>query len=572
MSDSLGRPGQADEPMSWRLDPAAVEPVEALRYLAGEDRFEIVVPADANIAADTVGRHAAGPRAHRTALLFEDSDGTVRRTTYAELDDAATRFAVTLASLGVGRQATVAVHSVQRPETVIAHLGIYKLGAIAVTVSPLTGPDTMRHILNDCGARVIVTHDSAWDRLRSHRSGLNRLEHVIAAGDAGDGELRFADCLEADASGFAPATTRSEDPALLIYTSGSTGMPKGILHAHRILHALNATIELFYDLELREPDLVLWTAADWAWMGGLNDVVYPALTYGHTLAITQRRYDPAEALDFMARHGVTHILLTPTALKRLVQVPESRRRGSLRLRVVFTGGEPLPGETHRALTRRFGVVCNEGYGMTEVNQMIGNCQKLRPIRPGSMGWDFPGHRVALVDDQGREVADGEVGEIVIGADDPTLFLGYFGRPDLTERMRLGADWVRTGDLARRDEDGYYWYQGRNDDLIKSAGYRIGPVEVEEALLEHPAVADAGVIGVPDAGERGMLVKAFVRPAEGESPSDALADALKAHVRERIGAYKQPRLVAFVDALPTTSTGKVSRAELRRQHRMHGHGA
>ena len=571
MSDATDRPGKGGRATGWRLDPAAVAQVEALRYLAGEDRFEIVVPEHANIAADTVGRHAAGPRAHHAALLFEDADGGVHRTTYAGLDEAATRFAVKLASLGVGREATVAVHSVQRPETVIAHLAVYKLGAIAATISPLTGPDTMRHILNDCGARVIVTHGSAWDRLRSHRGEWRSLEHVIVAGAAGTGELRFAVCLEEDTSGFAPARTRSEDPALLIYTSGSTGMPKGILHGHRILHALNATIELFYDLELRNPDLVLWTGADWAWMGGLNDVVFPALTYGHTLAISQQRYDPGAALEFMARHGVTHILLTPTALKRLVQVPESRRPADLRLRVVFTGGEPLPGETHRALTRLFGVVCNEGYGMTEVNQMIGNCRKLRPIRPGSMGWGFPGHRVALVDDQGREVPDGEVGEIVIGAGDPTLFLGYFGRPDLTESMRLGADWVRTRDLARRDEDGYYWYQGRNDDLIKSAGYRIGPVEVEEALLEHPAVADAGVIGVPDYGDRGMLVKAFVRLAAGESPGDALADALKAHVRERIGAYKQPRLVTFVDALPTTSTGKISRAELRRRDRKRGHG-
>ena len=555
--------------MAWRLDPAAVEQVEGLRYVEGEGRFKIVVPEAANIAADTVGRYAAGLDADHVALLFEDSRGTVHRTTYAELDEAATRFAVKLASLGIEQRATVAVHSVQRPETVIAHLGIYKLGAIATTISPLTGPDTMRHVLNDCGARAIVTYDSAWDPLRPRRSELNCLEHVIVAGDARNGEFRFAECLEEDIGGFVPASTRSEDPALLIYTSGSTGMPKGILHAHRILPALNATIELFYNLELRERGLVLWTAADWAWMGGLNDVVYTALAYGHTLAITQQRYAPDRALEFMARHGVTHILLTPTALKRLVQVPEARRPHDLRLRVIFTGGEPLPAETHRALTDRFGVVCNEGYGMTEVNQMIGNCQRLRPIRPGSMGWDFPGHRAALVDEQGREVADGEVGEIVVAADDPTLFLGYFGRPDLTERMRLGTDWMRTGDLARRDEDGYYWYQGRNDDLIKSAGFRIGPVEVEDALLAHHAVVDAGVIGVPDVGDRGMIVKAFVRLAEGESPSDALAEALRAHVRERIGAYKQPRRIAFVDTLPTTSTGKISRSELRRQDRSSG---
>ena len=556
--------------MSWRLDPDLLPP-GTFRPGAGAGGLDVVIPAEANIAADTVGRHAAGPRADHPALAFEDTDGKVHRTSYAELDAQAARFAGYLRGIGVVPGDRIAIHSAQRPETVVTHLAAYKLGAIAATVSQLTGPDTMRHILADCGAKVVVTTDRIWERVR-HAAPDGALEHVIVVGDPVAGERAFADCMAGPVDPVEPVRTRPGDPALLIYTSGSTGKPKGILHGHGILHALNATIELFYNLELREPGRTLWTGADWAWIGGLNDVVFPALTFGHTLMVTEHRYDPEWALDFMARHGVSHILLTPTALKRLVQVPRARQRFDLRLRTVFTGGESLPGEAHRALSEELGVVCNEGYGMSEVNQMIGNCQALRPVKAGSMGWDFPGHRVSLVDDDGAPVPDGEVGEICVDRSDPSLFLGYWGRPDLTERMFLGDDLVRSHDLAVRDEDGYYWYQGRNDDLIKSAGFRIGPAEIEEALLRHPAVADSGVIGVPDAGDRGTVVKAFILLAEGQGASDDLAEDIRQHVKARIGPYKQPRLIEFVDALPTTATGKISRAALRRKEAERQDGA
>ena len=548
--------------MSVRLAPEELAGT-AYRHDPTAGRFVVDVPSRANIAADTIGRHANGPRAAHPALIFEAHDGAIRHFSYRDVNDAANRLAVALRNMGVSRGDRVALHSVQRPETVIAHMAIYKLAAVATTVSQLTAADTLRYIMRDSGARVLITHGPQWAPLRHLAKRIGSLEHVVVMAGAQAGEIPFCRCLESDARGFAPECTTAEDPALLIYTSGSTGRPKGILHGHRILHALNATLELFYNLELREPDLVFWTAADWAWIGGLNDVVFPALTFGHSLVICEHRYDSDWALQFMARHGVTHILLTPTALKRLAQESDARERFDLSLRTIFTGGESLPGETHRALSRELGVVCNEGYGMSEVNQMIGNCQRLRPIKPGSMGWDFPGHKVSLVDDDGAPVNDGEVGEIVVADDDPTLFLGYWNQPELTAAMRLGDGWIRTHDLARKDADGYYWYQGRNDDLIKSAGYRIGPAEVEEALLEHPAVADAGVIGVPDdTGDRGSVVKAYVALAQGFTGDAALAKALREYVKAHIEAYKAPRSVEFVDRLPTTTTGKIARAELR----------
>ncbi|SVD66821.1 uncharacterized protein METZ01_LOCUS419675, partial [marine metagenome] len=238
-----------------------------------------------------------------------------------------------------------------------------------------------------------------------------------------------------------------------------------------------------------------------------------------------------------------------------------RRRFGLKLKTIFTGGESLPGDTHRRLTQNLGIVCNEGYGMTEVNQMIGNCQKLRPIRAGSMGWEFPGHRVRLVDESGVVVEVGEPGEIVVSANDPTACLGYWKRPDLTAELYLNPNWIRTHDLAVQDEDGYFWYQGRNDDLIKSSGFRIGPAEIEDVLLNHPLVNDAGVVGVPDS-ERGSVVKAFIVLSSKITEQNGVSDQLKAHVKNALGPHKQPRIVEFVDKLPRTRTGKISRSDLR----------
>ncbi len=551
--------------MAWSIAP---EDLVRTAFRHTGSGFALDIPAQANIATDMVTRHARGRKADQVAVVFDAGDGPDQRLTFRELEQRATAIAAALRGLGISPGDRIAIHSVQRPETILAHLAAYKLGAIATTISSLTGPDAMAHILSDSGARVIFTHAPVWKPFRALRQGYSDLEHVIVCGGADAGELAFEDCLDTDPAGFEAAETGPEDPALLIYTSGSTGMPKGILHGHRIFHALNASLELFYNLELRDEGLVFWTGADWAWVGGLNDVVFVSLAFGHKLIVSEARFDPERALALMARHCVSHTLLTPTALKRLAAVPDPRGRYDLALRTIFTGGESLPGETHRALAENLGVVCNEGYGMTEVNQMIGNCQRLRPIRPGSMGWEFPGRWVALIDDDGNEVPEGEVGEIAVADTDPTLFLGYWNNRQATDEIRMGR-WIRTHDLARKDADGYFWYQGRNDDLIKSAGFRIGPAEIEEALLQHPAVADVGVIGVPDeTGRRGTVVKACIVRASDASrmPESELTGALCDLVKARLGPHKQPRLVEYFDALPTTSSGKIARAELRRRHR------
>ncbi len=534
-----------------------------LTRIDDSDYLQIAIPEKANIAQDTIGRYATGPKAQSTALIYEDNAGGLSSYTFAELDALACKFAVSLADLGVARGEPVAVQTGQTPETAIAHMAIYKLGAVVLTLSHLYGHDTVEHILNDSRARILISDRATWDRLAASRDRFETLEHIIMRGpNALDGEIAFDDCLDTDGSAFTPVVTHADEPALLMYTSGSTGMPKGMLHAHRILHAYLPTVTMFYNLELDHDQTIFWSPADWAWVGGLLDLVLPAWQLGQTVVATQQRFDSEWAFEFMSRHKVTHSFMTPTALKRMAEVPSPRSRWELDVRVICTGGESLPGDVVRWAEEEFGIICNEFYGLTEFNHLVGNCEALYPIIPGSMGRAYPGRRVAIIDDQGIQQENGIVGEIASWKpDDPSLFLGYWGQLGVPEKMRLG-NWLRTGDLAKRDEQGYFWYQGRNDDLIKSAGYRIGPAEVEDSLVKHELVAEAAVIGKPDA-ERSAIVKAFVRLMPGASASDDLARQLKNHVKTNLAAYKYPREIEFVDSFPLTSSGKIRRGELRR---------
>jgi len=523
-------------------------------------RYRIVIPERANMAADTVGRFAHGPRQRHPALIFEKDDLSTIAWTFAEIDDLATRLAAKLSSLGVKKGSRVAIHTGLRPETGMTHLAIYKLGAIAVTLSQLYGPDTLSHVLDHSEAMVIVTQDTAWDRFRN--LAFPHLKHVIVAGKSRNGEIPFSECVRTEARSFTPIATHADDPALLMYTSGSTGLPKGMLHGHRILQAYMPSIRLFFNMDMDDPESVFWSPADWAWVGGLLDLLLAAWAFGHTVVTSESRFDAEWAFAFMERRKVTHAFLTPTALKRLAEIPNPRVRWpNLCLRVLCTGGEALPGQVLRWCERDLGVVCNEFYGLTEVNHLIGCCQALYPALPGSMGLAYPGHATTVVDENGNELPPGEIGEIVTLADDATQFLGYWKDPTRTEELRFAGKWLRTHDLGSRDAEGYFWYHGRSDDLIKSAGYRIGPAEVEDCLVRHPAVAEAAVVASPDAA-RGAIVKAFVRLKETERPSDSLTKELQEHVKNRLAAYKYPREVEYVDRFEMTNSGKINRKLLR----------
>ena len=519
------------------------------------------MPLNANIAADTVGLFAKSKKANHIALIHEHLDGTTESYTFFELDQLACRFANFLTDLGVKRGEPVVIHTAQTPQTGIAHLAIYKMGAIALTMSHLYGPKAVQHVLTDSKARVIITNSDYWAGLRGISESVPHLKHRIVCGESVHNEISFDDCIANQPNSFEPVITATEEPAILMYTSGSTGMPKGLLHCHRIIHAYVPSLSLVYNLELDYPNAVFWSPADWAWVGGLLDLVLPAWQHGQTVVSTMQRFSANWAFEFMEKHQVTHSFMTPTALKRLAEIRQPRDKWDLAMRVICTGGESLPGDVMRWANEEFHIVCNEFYGLTEFNHMVGCCQALFPTVRGSMGLAFPGRTVAIIDENGIEQPDGTVGEIASWRPhDPSLFLGYWGKPGVPEHMKLGK-WLRSGDLAVRDERGYFWYHGRNDDLIKSAGYRIGPNEVEDALVSHQYVAEAAVVAKPDR-ERGSIVMAYVRLMEGVDQSENTKKALQDYVRQNLAFYKYPRQIEFVDSFPLTSSGKIRRNVLR----------
>lgn len=521
------------------------------------------------------------------AVRWEHEAGHAGTLTYAELHAEADRLAAGLARLGVQRGDRVAVVMPQRPETAIAHIALYRLGAVAMPLSMLFGPEALAFRLQDSGARVALVDESAIANLRAVRAECPELAHVVAAGAAaGQGDVDWAAVLAPPGTRWPAVRTRADDAAVLIYTSGTTGPPKGALIPHRaLLGNLTGFVcsQDWFPHTASGAPAVFWSPADWAWTGGLMDALLPTLYFGREIVAFQGRFAPERAFELMARHGVTHSFLFPTALKAMMKaVPRPRERYALKLESVMSAGEAVGDAVFAWCREALGLTVNEMFGQTEINYVVGNCQRFRdaagrvhaawPARAGSMGRPYPGHRVAVIDDDGRECPRGTPGDVAVhrldvhGHPDPVFFLGYWKNERATRAKFSGdpaASWCRTGDTAVMDADGYLWYQGRSDDVFKAAGYRIGPSEIENCLVKHPAVANAAVVPKPDA-ERGALVKAYVVLAPGFRGDAALVDALQQHVRGRLAPYEYPKEIEFIDALPMTTTGKVQRRVLRLQ--------
>ena len=514
--------------------------------------FRWRLPPRYNIAEHVCERHVASPR---PALICPDTvGGDPREWSFRELSRLSNRLANALAAAGVGRGDRVAVLLGQGAETGLAHLAAYKLGAVALPLFTLFGAEALEHRLLDSGAKALITDTEGRDKTAA--LDLPELSLTVAED--------FWDLLERGSDRFETAATGPDDPALLMYTSGTTGPPKGALHGHRVLPGHLPGVALPHEFFPWPGDL-FWTPADWAWAGGLLDVLLPAWAAGVPVLVERPgKFDPEEAFATLARYRVRNAFLPPTALKMMRQVSEARRPSGLDLRSVGSGGESV-GEELLAWGREvFGLTINEFYGQTECNLVLGNCAGLFPVRPGWLGRAIPGHEVAVLDGNGCELPPGETGEIAVRSPDPVMFLGYWRNEEATAAKFVG-DWLLTGDLGVRDDEGTFRFVGREDDVISSAGYRIGPGEIEECLMGHKAVAMAAAVGVPDP-VRGEIVKAFVVLREGETPSDDLEAALRAHVRERLSAHEYPRAVAFVDALPMTATGKIRRRDLRQRER------
>lgn len=521
--------------------------------------FQWRIPASFNMGVDVCDKWA-GQR-YRLALIYEDESGQVEKYTFWDLMRLSNRLANLLSAQGIKRGDRVGIMLPQCVEAGLAHLAIYKLGAIAVPLFTLFGPEALEYRLGNSGAKAIITDEANLAKVMEVKAALPELATVMQArGRVPAGVVELWAALEQASAQFTPVNTAAEDPALLIYTSGTTGPPKGALHAHRTLLGHLPGIQMPHNFFPQEDDL-FWTPADWAWAGGLLDALLPSWHYGiPVLAHRARKFDPEQAFHLLAKYGVRNAFMPPTALKMMRQVPRPWERHDYAMRSIGSGGETLGAELLDWGRETMKLTINEFYGMTECNLVLCNCAELMEVRPGSMGRPVPGHRVEVVDPAGRPLGPGEVGEVACARPDPVMFLEYWGNPQAT-RDKFIDDWCLFGDMAKKDADGYFWFVGRKDDLITSSGYRIGPSEIEDCLIKHPSVALAAVIGAPDP-VRGDVVMAFILPKPGVIPDSALEREIQEFVKTRLAAHEYPRRIEFVSELPMTATGKIKRNELR----------
>ena len=535
--------------------------------------FRWQVPARYNIAQACCGRWADDRS--RFALYYEDEAGHTEAWTFWDVQQAANRLSNVLGSMGVMAGDRVAIILPQRPETGVAHMACYQMGAIAVPVSHLFGADALEFRLSHAEVRVAIVDEGGLEKLAAARAALPDLKHVIGVGGARESWVReWATLLPLASSRYTPTDTSADDPAMIIYTSGTTGNPKGALIAHRGLIGNLPGFVSSHNFYPQRGDM-FWSPADWAWTGGLFDALLPSWNFGQPLLGYRGRFDPEKAFWLIEKYGVKSSFLFPTALKMMMKaVPQPRDKYDLALRSIMSAGETVGEAVCHWGEEALGVTVNEMYGQTEINYIVGNCATVVAPKPGAMGRGYPGHHVAVLDDEGQPVAPDELGEICVqrscdGVMDPVFMLGYWKNPQATAEKFIGGGiddrvaWGRTGDLAKMDEDGVLWYQGRSDDMFKSAGYRIGPGEIENCLVKHPAVANAAVIGEPDP-VRGTVVKAFIVLQPGQQPSPDLEASLQQHVRQYLAPYEYPKIIEFIDALPMTTTGKVQRRLLRQR--------
>ncbi|MEZ5778425.1 MAG: AMP-binding protein [Paracoccaceae bacterium] len=515
--------------------------------------FRWQVPARFSMAeacCDSWARHEP----ERTALLEIDVTGGDRRWSYGELKSTSDRLANAFAAGGVRRGDTVAVLLPQGAPVLITHFAAMKVGAVVLPLFTLFGPDALHYRLADARARVVVTDAASLEKLEGIRDALPDLRDIYCIDPSPERNL-WAE-IDRASDRFTPAEMAADDPAVLIYTSGTTGPPKGVLHAHRFLLGHLPNVELSHDFFPR-PGAVGWTPADWAWIGGLMDLAMPCLYYGVPLISRRmRKFDPDEAFRLIRDHWITNLFLPPTALKLM---RASTAPDDLAVRAVASGGESLGADMLEWGQRALKAPINEIYGQTECNLVVCSSASLFPTRPGTMGRAVPGADVSVIDGEGLEVADGEIGEIAVKRGHPAMFLEYLGKPEATAAKFVGG-WLRTGDLGTRDSDDYFTYVARDDDIISSAGYRIGPSEIENCLTGDPDVVMAACVGVPDA-VRGEVVKAFVVLREG-ADLKGMEDRLIRRVRDRISPHVAPRWIERRESLPMTATGKIMRRELR----------
>jgi len=536
----------------------------AATYAEVYNAFEWRLPKRYNIAWDVCDRHA---ETDRIALIHHDADDRVRSYSFREMQRFANQLANVFVARGLVQGDRVMLLLPQHPVTAFAHVACWKAGLISVPTSVLFGADGLEYRLNDSGAKLLITDSANLGKAIEAAARAPGLGHILLIDGGGDrlSVTSLWDEMEQASDRFETLALTPDTPAFINYTSGTTGWPKGALQGHRSMLGHMPGLEVLYDFYPQENDL-LWSPADWSWLAGLMDVLMPAWFHGKpVLTFPMVGFDPERALTMIGRHRVRNTLLTPSVLKLIRQVPDPRGRFGVDLRSVISGSEAVGKDLLEEMSALLGITINEGFGQTECNVVLGNCASLGHMRIGALGSALPGHAAGIVDDVGTPLPAGMLGNIAFRRPDPVMMLEYWNKPEAT-RDKYAGDWLLTGDLGVCDEEGFFWFRGRADDLITSAGYRIGPAEIEDAIVRHPQVAAAAVIGVPDA-ERTEIIKAFVVLAKDAEPSEALAGEIRSSVRDRLARHEYPRLIEFVASLPMTNTGKIIRRELRDREKM-----
>ena len=534
-----------------------LEPRDTYRALYEDFRWQ--VPARFNIGV-AVSDAWAAREPDRVALLDYQPDGTSGHLTYGALARRSNALANGLRAAGIGRGDRVAMLMPQCFETAIAHVATYKLGAIAVPLALLFGVEALEYRFQTAGVKAVVTNASGLAKLKPILSRLPMLRTIVST-DGDDGPAAgFARLTRDHGPDFTAEDTGPDDPAMMIFTSGTTGPPKGALHGHRVLLGHLPGVQMPHEF-LPQPGDRLWTPADWAWAGGLLNVLLPGLYFGVPVVAGRfERFEPEAALTLMERMAIRNAFIPPTALRMLKGSNDIRGRFDLAIRTIGSGGEALGRETYDWAREELGVTINEFYGQTECNLVLSSCAAIGVSRGGAIGKPVPGHDVAIIDDGGRVLETGQAGQIAVRRPDPVMFLEYWQNPEATAKKFIG-DWMLTGDQGITDEDGYIHFFGRDDDVITSAGYRIGPTEIEDCITGHPDVALAAAVGKPDP-VRTEIVKAYVVLKEGRAPTPELAEEISGWVRQRLSAHEYPREVEFVESMPLTTTGKVIRRIFR----------
>ena len=528
--------------------------------------FKWNIPEFYNIASDTVDQDIYQ---NRTALINFLQDGKIEKWSFLDIKRYSNKLANVFNHFNIETNARVGIILGQCPETAIAHMACFKSGKISIPLFNLFGTDALHYRLLNSRSSLVICDNIGLNKIMDIKDKLPDLNKIICLdiNDEKNNIFNFKKLLEQSSDSFVTKKTKASDPALIIYTSGTTGGPKGALLPHRSLLGHIPGVEMPHEfLSSSEPvNDLFWTPADWAWIGGLFDVLLPAWHFGiPVVSYRSQKFDPEFTFDLMSKLEIKNTFLPPTALKMMKSFNYSKTIKNLKLRTVGSGGEALGEDLLEWGKQILGVGINEFYGQTECNLTVSNCGAIMPTKQGSIGKPVPGHEVRIVNEKGEFIKEpGLDGEIIVKSDTPVSFLKYWENDEATnEKVKNG--WLHTGDFAYKDEEGYFYFKGREDDIINTSGYRVGPSEVEDAILSHPEVSMVAVIGVPDK-LRGQIIKAFIVPSDQNNvltQNDKLKQSIQNHVKLKLAVHEYPRLIVFVNELPLTTTGKIIRKDLR----------